>query len=455
VAEKTFNVDDYAFVLGVEASTQTGFTSNRAKLLTADGTLLTVNTDDDYATGTNNLLNTIVIYRKDDDGNYVLRKAATVGTNGTLTTTATASVATYGLLSGGSTTWTMKNTSATVQLDSTHSYYANSETVFVVMTSSASGTDFDVYTGIKNAPTITYSSRAIEAAWTLRNSNVLGIVFIDATGATVTNATKDVLFLAGQESVSDKIVDSDNTVYYTYNAVKNGEITKVKVKAVQDASSAIVAGEDSNGAYINAKTNNKDLITYADVVTSSGTYQVATGAEATGIWKLSGTYTIGLTANKYRYTVASDAKMFRIDTDGNITKIDSVSSIYSDANAKVIALLNTTDGDLDYIFIQEVDTNPSNTASGGTYTPVTGAFDTLTDGSDLKVNLTGGTTGDSVYIAVYQVSSATGTRTLIYDNSVTRTSAATQSVTVGTATQNFMYTLYVDGSLIVTSPTVA
>lgn len=89
---------------------------------------------------------------------------------------------------------------------------------------------------------------------------------------------------------------------------------------------------------------------------STSDYTTLTG---TGVWKLSGSYSIGLggtTASaSVRYTVASDAKMYYIDTDGVITKIDDVKNISSDSTATYIGLLDVTDGDIAYLFIQEVD----------------------------------------------------------------------------------------------------
>ena len=68
------------------------------------------------------------------------------------------------------------------------------------------------------------------------------------------------------------------------------------------------------------------------------------------MWKLSGSYSIGLNGTtasaSVRYTVASDAKMYYIDTDGVITKIDDVKNISSDSTATYIGLLDVTDGDI-------------------------------------------------------------------------------------------------------------
>ena len=91
------------------------------------------------------------------------------------------------------------------------------------------------------------------------------------------------------------------------------------------------------------------------------------GTKTEGIWKLSGTYTIGIggsrASDSTRLTVADNAQMYYIDTDGVITEIAEVSDIVSDTNDKVIALLDYSTGDVAYLFIQEVDSNSSDNAT--------------------------------------------------------------------------------------------
>lgn len=65
--------------------------------------------------------------------------------------------------------------------------------------------------------------------------------------------------------------------------------------------------------------------------------------------------------------MASDAKMYLVDTDGVITKVDDVKNFKSDATAKVIALLDKTDGDIAYLFVQETDNGKKEDAWRGRY----------------------------------------------------------------------------------------
>ena len=386
VDEVKFDASKYAFVMYAQ-STNSKFGKDQAQLVMSDGTVKTVDTDDGYT----NLVGQIVYYRADSNGEYVLRRAANQAYNGSLSTIdiagsagATeadriAAFAGTGPVLGGSADFAMTNTNAkiTVKSDSDGTVYANSETVFVVASTDANGkVTYDTYTGIKNAPTIigkytdnsvtpakTYN-HAVEAAYVM-SGNLVTFMFIDATGAYTTNGKKDITFLAGQ-SVSKATYDVDGNVWYSYNAVVDGEITTVKVKGGTNVTNGSDGGyTKTNVVGTNFKYNNKNLVTGVTLPSNSGTlnsYTVYTGDD--GVYKLSGAYTIGLGASKTRYTVASDAKMFVIDTDGVITKVADVKDITTDTSAEYIALFDNADGDIDYLFVQQVDNGKTENGSG-------------------------------------------------------------------------------------------
>lgn len=91
----------------------------------------------------------------------------------------------------------------------------------------------------------------------VRGNNMLGFVFVDATGCDVVNGRNDITFLAGKEGMSKLKTDSDNNSYYVYNAVVDGKITTVKVS--YDATT-LDAGVETNRVYQNVKYNNKGTI---------------------------------------------------------------------------------------------------------------------------------------------------------------------------------------------------
>ena len=380
VDEVKFDASKYAFVMYAQ-STDSKFGKDQAQLVLSDGTVKTVDTDDSYT----DLVGKIVYYRADSNNEYVLREAANQAANGTLNTQDNSSMVNFkanGPVTGGNAGFEMTNTNAKITLGNGKTLYANSETVFVVAEVDSTGkVNYDTYTGIKNAPTIkgTWTaaekspagSHAVEAAY-VKSGNLVTFMFIDATGAYTTNGKKDITFLAGK-SVSKATYDVDGNVWYSYNAVVDGEITTVKVKGgnpdIGDAGYT-----KANVVGTNFKYNNKNLVTSA-TLPSSGTlnsYTVYTGND--GVYKLSGAYTIGLGASKTRYTVASDAKMFIIDSDGVITKVADVKDITTDTSAEYIALFDSADGDIDYLFVQQIDTGKEENGSGnvtpGTVTAV-------------------------------------------------------------------------------------
>ena len=262
-------------------------------------------------------------------------------------------------------------------------------------------TTYTSYTGIKNAPSIDPKNSAVaEMVYYVRGNNLLGFVFVDATGWDVVNGRNDITFLAGKEGMSKLKTDSDNNSYYVYNAVVDGKITTVKVS--YDATT-LDAGVETNRVYQNVKYNNKGTIATGGADVTG--YDVVEN-NSTGIWKLSGEYTIGLHSSttasaSTRYTVASDAKMYLIDTDGVITKVDDVKDFKSDATAKVIALLDKADGDIAYLFVQETD-NGKKEDAGAAATPVTSLV-LGKDGSKLKATVTGTTEGKEYEIKVSMI----------------------------------------------------
>ena len=105
----------------------------------------------------------------------------------------------------------MQNGNAKVYPGNGKTLYANSETVFVVAESDSTGTTYTSYTGIKNAPSIDPKDSAVaEMVYYVRGNNLLGFVFVDATGCDVVNGRNDITFLAGKEGMSKLKTDSDN-----------------------------------------------------------------------------------------------------------------------------------------------------------------------------------------------------------------------------------------------------
>ena len=327
VKETEFAVSDYALV--VDTTGTAGWNGNKAKLVLTDGSEKTVTTDKDYdGTIADGEIVTISVNK---DGEYKLKA---VSGDVELHTDSSFTV--------------RKNKAAVTTAEGTK--YADSKTVFVVK----DGTnDYKVYTGIKNAPSITAAS-GNKVAYYCKDGDVLSIVFVQAAANAVTESSKDVVFVAGK-SVSKLIVDVDDHEYYRYNAVVNGEITTVKVEDTA-TTAGLVPGANTN-AIFNSISVKDGMITNSTQYAGDGVNTIKAESYAFGLKKLSGEYTVGIytAANNHgliRMTLAKDVNIYLVDTDGNITA-GSVSSIVTDYNDAVLYTID--DGEITNLFIQEVD----------------------------------------------------------------------------------------------------
>jgi len=327
VKETEFAVSDYALV--VDTTGTAGWNGNKAKLVLTDGSEKTVTTDKDYdGTIADGEIVTISVNK---DGEYKLKA---VSGDVELHTDSSFTV--------------RKNKAAVTTAEGTK--YADSKTVFVVK----DGTnDYKVYTGIKNAPSITAAS-GNKVAYYCKDGDVLSIVFVQAAANAVTESSKDVVFVAGK-SVSKLIVDVDDHEYYRYNAVVNGEITTVKVEDTA-TTAGLVPGANTN-AIFNSISVKDGMITNSTQYAGDGVNTIKAESYAFGLKKLSGEYTVGIytganNTGLIRMTLAKDVNIYLVDTDGNITA-GSVSSIVTDYNDAVLYTID--DGEITNLFIQEVN----------------------------------------------------------------------------------------------------
>ena len=328
VKETEFVVSDYALVANI-TNVSGGWEGNKAKLVLTDGSEKTVVLDKDYIAkgiATNDIVTFSV-----EDGEYKLKAVSgdvALGTDGTFAVT--------------------KNKAAVATTAGTK--YADSKTVFVVK----DGTnDYKVYTGIKNAPSIT-ADDGNKVAYYCKDGDVLSVVFVQATAGKVAESSKDVVFIAG-ESVSKRIVDVDDNEYYSYNAVVNGEITTVKVETTA-TTAGLVPGAKTN-AIFNSISVKDGMITNSTAYAGDGVNTIKAESYAFGLKKLSGEYTVGIytganNTGLVRMTLAQDVKVYLVNTDGDITA-GSVSSIVTDYNDAVLYTID--DGEITNLFIQEVD----------------------------------------------------------------------------------------------------
>ena len=251
---------DYAFVYSIgskggeydDTKTDIG-----AKLVLTDGTVknVTLNRDDvDTAVAAEGGARDaackayfgwkIVSYSENDDGTYSL---------GLRTTN---SLTAYGSPDED----IVKNGNARVALPGSGNYvYADKNTVFLINQRTDDGDEFNAYIGYENVPNVdalSYSagsglmggiggnsSSTQDGAAPVsdtgiavyKKSGVAKVVVI--TDADVTGSANDVVFVVGDTSA--KLNKTGSTEYYVYDAVVNGEVTSLKVKADSEAYTAV------------------------------------------------------------------------------------------------------------------------------------------------------------------------------------------------------------------------
>ena len=343
VEEDEFVSNDYAMVLAIEGDKS--FTDARVKLLKADGSTKTYDTDKDYTTK-KIAQGDIVTWSYDEKADEVTLKEVAGGT---------AKQGTYRVGGNNTTTFVMENSKASVKVADNDSIYANSKTVFVVKNNDG---DWNVYTGIKGAPDIKANGKDMYVAYYCKTADMATVMFIDASaaGVTITGNNSKTLYLAG-ESQSKKITDKDSKVgYYEVNAVIGGEVTVAKVEA--DLFDALTSKATVNKSYIatgvSENTYNFLFDSYTTnndgVITGVTKYDDAKCVAGVKTDKISGEYTVKL--GSASWTVAEDAKIWLVDKDGEITSA-TIKSVKKDDNDTFI--YTTKDGEVTNLFIQEVE----------------------------------------------------------------------------------------------------
>ena len=337
VEEEAYVSDDYALVLAIRS--EGDWNAKQVKLLKADGTTKTYDTDKNY---TSIASGDIVTWSYDEKADEVTLKEVNGGTPaaGTYRTNAAA------------TNFALTNSTAKIDVTSSETIYANSKTVFVVKNSDG---DYTVYTGIKTVPSVkggsTDNTDLVDAAYYCKSGSMATVMFIDASDPSVqiTSDSTKAIYLAG-ESKSKLITDKNTKVdYYEFKAVVDGEITTVKVRSdvtLETNAVAIatgVAGSSAKNYLYGGATYN------ADGIITSFTTNTNTKGSGIATDKLSGDYNVKL--GSVSWTVAEDAKIWTIDEDGVISA-GTIKSVKKDANDTFI--YTAKDGEITNLFVQEV-----------------------------------------------------------------------------------------------------
>ena len=328
IEETGANVSDYALLLNINGDATNWINGNRAKLVFADGSVKTVDTDKDYSkTYSANDLPLLVRVKANSDGEYKL--------SGSYESKGVPALENKKLTAGG----------MTVNTDS--------KTIFVINKNGETA-KFNVYTGIKNAPEIVDASKTGET-YVYSKGGVAKVVYI--TGVATTNSSKDITFIAGK-SASKLNAATDTAAYYVYNAVVKGEVTSVMIMAKADENGNVQSdaqinnpGELDNVIWFSTTSDSDDIIYKASNKSTKGVDVYS----ADGVKKVSadevivGTMVNGVKGDGANMSMASDVKVYTINDDGDIEAI-SASAIKTNSEASVIYTVE--DGEITNLFIQ-------------------------------------------------------------------------------------------------------
>ena len=219
---------------------------------------------------------------------------------------------------------------------------ANGKTICLVATKSGSNTVYTVYTGIANVPTVTIANgnKYVASAYA-KNGTVATVVYINATAGTVTSAKNETVFLLTNTDGSS--YDSVKGEYYTYDAIVNGEITKIETDTSYATGIYTSMDKDSNGI----ATLTKDAS-----ISKSGR---GTDRETNG--------SIGLAGSWFNYT--DDCTVYYVDTD-NVMSVSSIKGISKDTSDMVYYIYK--DGEVtDIVILQKILSGKKLLKDGTTY----------------------------------------------------------------------------------------
>ena len=328
IEETDANVSDYALLLNINGDATNWINGNRAKLVFADGSVKTVDTDKDYSNAYDaDDLPLLVRVKTNSDGEYKL--------SGSYESNGVPALENKKLTADGKTVNT------------------DSKTIFVINKNGETA-KFNVYTGIKNAPEIVDADKTAET-YVYSKGGVAKVVYI--TGVATTNSSKDITFIAGK-SASKLNAATDTAAYYVYNAVVKGEVTSVMIMAKADENGNVQSdaqinnpGDLDNVIWFSTTADSDDIIYKASTTSTKGVDVYS----ADGVKKVSadevivGTMVNGVKGDGANMSMASDVKVYTINDDGDIEAI-SASAIKTNSEASVIYTVE--DGEITNLFIQ-------------------------------------------------------------------------------------------------------
>ena len=299
-----------------------------AKLVFADGTTASVETDKDYSADTS-LLNYVVTYKVNSDDEYVLTDVSDA---------AAAVNADFALTKGKTNIQVVAADTVSDPATPAEYIYANSKTIFVVADTSGSSTTYDVYTGIANVP----SMENAKVVYAIDGTYAAYVYIQDATNS-ATTSDDTIVILKDKTDFADEVTIKDTNTYVVLPAIIKGVIDTVKVEVDSAAYDALDSITDDTIIIVKSITEKDGLVVTlgTEVVP---TVALGTSTYANDVIKLGGT----------PYSVADDVAVFYVDDGafsaaeiGDVSKDATDSAVFTlDDDGFVSALYIFVDTDL-------------------------------------------------------------------------------------------------------------
>ena len=227
MVDEADEASDYAYVLSVGSQDDLygGSGTYGARLILADGTVMRVSIDDDTTDSYSTLSavqaafeGRLVSYSEEDDGSYSLSVVGELPDQ-------------YDTLSGDDLTDVVRNGSSRVRMPDGSYIYADSNTVFLIHDMDEEDDDeFSAYVGYDNVPDVDVTA-ATDVVYYVNSRGVARMVIL--VNADEQGSANDVIFVVGNKSAG--VNGSSSNRYYVYDAVINGEVVEMEVRAGSDA----------------------------------------------------------------------------------------------------------------------------------------------------------------------------------------------------------------------------
>ena len=203
----------------------------------------------------------------------------------------------------GNNTKVIENGKATIKLAGAATSKGSDKTILVVK----DGNDIDVYTGVKEMPTITTDSASSKTyAWVSEKSNgYASYVFVDVANGDVegaSSASGDLIFIMDEGSYKVRVDEDDNTYYLYDKAIVNG-----KSESVKAASSTTFPAP---GLYHSVRYDENEFVDDADLAIDADEDYIVNDLSGATVAGEAGTVEVGGTSMRL-----ADEFVIRVVTD--------------------------------------------------------------------------------------------------------------------------------------------